>query len=417
MRQFIVVVCALLTVVPSAFADDDCTIKPVPAKYDYDCDDSLCTLTLNWKSAMEQGTLRIDSAFLKQEQEPRITPKTRLVLNIRGFNFLRYTLEFEIQEKTVDTYVLLERLWRQIFVLAPHMTRSTKRSTDGFVAAIFEWRAALADANKKLGDALEAAPKTPHLSESEIAPICRQRQAQEAELRRIDALRSKAVEELKTSDDVQNLAVFEASDKMHGELRARVQAFAQTERLIREGFTKTIPQKELGRIVTVTMRPKSVDGVSEAPLAAVQYFVESELAVSYHVGLVYSTIGNVDFEQVRTVSGADLFAKIKDDDGITELVAFLSARLFETGLVPVYGTIGTDFSEPGKRLYAGISIPVWKAFLTAGVVSASVKEGGNTILDQIVDRAGNVVQTRELFDTVRTRRQWSGVIGITFRPF
>jgi hypothetical protein len=124
----------------------------------------------------------------------------------------------------------------------------------------------------------------------------------------------------------------------------------------------------------------------------------------------------VKFEPVRSLSQADLFALVKENENTTTMLAMLGlGRTFVEDTFGVYASIGTDFAEPGDRLYVGASVQLFKRlFLTAGLLSATEEVGEQPVLDSV----GDALEARELFAAIRTHRNWkSGFGAITFRVF
>jgi hypothetical protein len=80
----------------------------------------------------------------------------------------------------------------------------------------------------------------------------------------------------------------------------------------------------------------------------------------------------------------------------------------------VLATIATDFSEPGNRMYLGVSVRfLRKVLVTGGAASASVTEGRNPVTEQLAE----LTDTRQLYGSLATRRQWKPFLGISFTVF
>lgn len=396
-----------------SYAAENCQESGVPSDAAWSCEGKVCTLTLDWTAAEKKGSYRVEK--LTKASNP-VTSDTTLVIDIRRFNFLQWGLELQIAETEIASYLFLEKLWKQALSFG-NLGIAGLPAADPYYTALRAWKKAINDANKTLDDELKKYPN-PGLTEPQVAAICAR---VDPTITDITALRNaqNAVWNLVAEPDAgQKFTIFETVEKTHDATVSRLQAFIDTARVIRDGMKKTIPQKKSGRIITATIKSRSISGAQEGKPVVVEYFVHSNLGLTYHVGLAYSQLGDVEFKQVRTLSGSDLFAKVKDDKDTTELAAYLSMPLTRSGFV-VYGTLGTDFRDPGKRIYAGVSVPlpIRKAMITAGIASGTVDEGDNAIVDKVVDQAGNVLGTRELFDTFQSRRQWKFQFGISFRPF
>jgi hypothetical protein len=77
----------------------------------------------------------------------------------------------------------------------------------------------------------------------------------------------------------------------------------------------------------------------------------------------------------------------------------------------ILATLGTDFKNPGDRLYAGGSVRFVGRFdVGLGVVSATVSEGVNPVVEQM----GAGLGSRELFSAVTRRRDWKPYFHVSF---
>src|SRR6185503_15358005 len=113
-------------------------------------------------------------------------------------------------------------------------------------------------------------------------------------------------------------------------------------------------------------------------------FVHSKFPVTFHAGYLYSSLKEVTFDQVRTIAGADLFQQVQNPQSVNTYAAFLSYQLLKGNMgqysTGVLATLGTDFKEPGSRLYVGGSLKLLsRVYIGAGVSSATVSEGVNPV--------------------------------------
>jgi hypothetical protein len=166
------------------------------------------------------------------------------------------------------------------------------------------------------------------------------------------------------------------------------------------------------------LTPKDQTQADGKPTTTTEYFVHSKLPVVFHGGYSYSKLRDVEFETVRSLDQTDLFSEIrKNTETLNTMVAFLSLgrSFFVEEKLGAFLSIGTDFSDPGDRLYVGVSGQFYKRFFfTVGKLNATVTEGENRVLE----RVGNATESRELFTALATRRDWSQwFYSVSFRVF
>jgi hypothetical protein len=360
--------------------------------------------------------LRIDDDWLKAQRQPRITEGTALTLKVVGANLLRYALKFETKEKVVDSYVDLEKLWRQVLTLVPD---SVLRADSGFVRAIKMWRAALVKHDSETTSFVA--------SFQELTLTCGERDAIRVQassvtnrLAQLEMLRREAVDAIEDSAD---FAVYDGTLAAHEATVNRLKTFETRGRAAADGFIRRVTFGVAGRIVTVTITMSDLASGSDAGVAeVVEFFVHSLLPVTFHAGYSYSSLDAFEFEQVRAAAGEDLFARINEGKTTSGFTAFLSYRVdgVELPLLrsDLFLSLGTDFTDPGKRLFIGATTRIQKLLLSAGIATASVRDADdNDRITDVVSGIGGVLGTRELFTRIRTTRQWQPFIALTFAPF
>ena len=391
-----------------------CTNRPVTLT----CAGNACQLVLPIIGA-PGCKLRIDDPWLRKVGQGRITEETSLRILVKDVNFLKYGLKFEQKEKVVESYVTLEKLWQQALSLMPE-ARAASRSLPSFPDAVKKWRVRIESADSRL---------TSFVSQYTTATLTSQQQdeiwkeaesidASDGPIATLESLRAEAWKALSASGD---FAVFDATATLHDATIGRLRAFQGRARLVKNGFPRRITFGESGTIVTVTMTLSDLVAGTEAGLTeTVEFFVHSTLPVTFHAGYSYSGIDDFEFQPVAATVGEDLFSQIKSDENTSSFTAFLSYRLGRTESTPlnsqVFATLGTDFKDPGKRLFFGASLRVKRVFVSGGVATASVKEGEDRLTDAIL-AAGEVLGTRELFGQIVTTRQWRPYVSVSFAPF
>ena len=75
----------------------------------------------------------------------KINSETFLTLHINNFNFFHYSLNYEVNEKKVEAYSSLEKLWKEIFGLLPITISSKEQKT------ITDWAKSIMQTDEILG--------------------------------------------------------------------------------------------------------------------------------------------------------------------------------------------------------------------------------------------------------------------------
>lgn len=372
------------------------------------CTAKHCELQIDWSQLPAENTYTVRS-----DASARVTDATSLALHVTNFNFLRYGIEVTVHERTIESYAYLNQLWQSVLLLGSARTEGFI-GDDAFVSALMQWREAVRTANRMVDRDLARYPSV-SLHPDDLARIDIDAAALRDEIATIENERAAVLAALRASTEVERIPYFDAADRDHTAVMERIDAFINTADLLHTGWTKTIDRRDAGRVVTVTLTPKNkITGADGKPVT-VEYFVNSSSPLYFHVGAAYNTVRDVEFAQVRTIAGNDLFEKVRDSSGTASLVAFVSypfgRRLFSNWIPAI--TLGTDVAKPGDHLYAGVSMPYQRFVASIGVISASQNEPGNAIVEQIANSTG----TRVLYDAFRSRHVWKPTIAITVKPF
>jgi hypothetical protein len=381
----------------------------------YKCSSGVCELDL--EIVGKPGCrLRIDDAWLRTHQQPRITEATSLKVRVVGANLLRYALKFETKEKVVDSYVDLEQLWRQVLTFIPD---SVQRSRADRATPIGAWRLALAEEDSDVSafiarfNGLTLTCGERELIALEVAKIPER-------FRKLERVRKEAFDEAAASGD---FTAYDSTMRIHEAVVGRLKSFETRGAVAAGGFFRRVTFGEAGRIVTLTITMTDLAAGTDAGVAEiVEFFVHSTLPVTFHAGYSYSSLDAFEFERVAAATGEDLFAKINEGKGLSGFTAFLSYRIGNPERAPLrsefFATLGTDLSDPGKHLFVGASARVKKVFVSGGIATAAVRDAndGDKIND-VVGAVGNILGTRELFTRIHTTRQWRPFIAVSFAPF
>ena len=413
----VAVIVLVLFAATSVFAQGTAPAACSGREVSFDCSKGACELVIEIVGT-PGCRLRIDDAWLKTQNQPRITEETALRVRIVGANLLKYGLKFETKEKVVDSYVELEKLWRQVLTLAPSL-RSRAAPPSEFVEAVKVWREEL---EKHDGEVAEfvAGFKGLTLACGERDAIKAESEKVKDRLAELELSRETAAKLIAKAED---FTVYDKTLEVHEATVGRLRSFAIRGAMAADGVTQRVTFGAAGRIVTFTVTMSDLitakdPGVTEV----VEFFVHSTLPVTFHAGYSYSTLNSFEFESVAAAAGEDLFAQINDETNTSGFTAFLSYRLGRAAATPgrreLFLTLGTDFKDPGKRIFIGATTRIKKVLLSGGIATAAVREANDEdkVTDVITD-LGDILGTRELFTTIHTTRQWRPFVAITFAPF
>ncbi|MEO6223828.1 MAG: hypothetical protein ABIP90_11310 [Vicinamibacterales bacterium] len=367
--------------------------------------------------------------------EIRIDERKGVSVTVKHFNFLHYTLTQSVETVQVETYVGLDKLWKQIF---------------GFVGTVnpaqsFEALSALEEAMAQLrytaGNIDEAltielrAFKTPGVSQDQRATLTKLSAAIDAvhDCPQTTAMNLTCARTLLTDARVavdkaiaggqltfDRMAKFDLLRADYNALLDRLTVFQDAVHLIVNGVIKQVSKYKAGTVVTVTFTPVArTPAVAVAPPPfSVEYVSHSRLPLAYHMGYSFSRLKQVDVKTVRALSGQDLFSEVKTGKNTGAMAAFLGYELYsrDRNGEPKFGVVfdlGTDLTKVGDRLYAGLSLRWGRAFIGGGVMGGTITSGVNRVADPISAALGS----RELFAEVASKRAWAGYGAITLRVF
>ena len=358
----------------------------------------------------------------KELKGVRIDERDRVSIRLKHFNFVNFGAEYTIEKTVIEAYVTLNTLWSQALGLGRPLVAASPKAgpcPEGatFEQCVVDWMWASILTSRRLNEATDRHKSHVTLNEAaiknDVIPDSNVIQTLRAQLIQVqsDTLTRKpgSVQEIQWYNEVQT-----AHDKLIGQ----IDAYLRLAELTVSGQTKNIDRQQAGTLVTVKITGTNPLGNPAGQPVEIQYFVHSKYPVTFHAGYLYSSLKEVKFEQVRTTAGADLFQQVQDPSSVNTYAAFLSYRLWSGNMgrhgTGILATLGTDFQNPGDRLYAGGSVKFLSRFYVGvGVVSATVSEGVNPVVEQI----GTGLGTRELFSAVTTRRDWKPYFHVSFGVF
>jgi hypothetical protein len=361
----------------------------------------------------------IDGPETKELKGVRIDERDRVAIALRHFNFVNFGAEYTIEKTVIEAYVTLNTLWSQALGLGPTLRAASAGNvpcpTDAtFEQCVVDWMWALVLTNRSLERATGLHKDRVALDDAMITTLTTE--ADGIRNLRAQLLRLQAETLTRKPESMQEIEWYKQVQAAHDKLMAQIDAFAVLAELTRKGQIKNVDKQAAGTLVTVRITAKNAVG-NPASKVEIQYFVHSRYPLTFHGGYLYSSFKEVKFEQVRTVAGADLFAQVQQPSSVSTYAAFLSYEIVGTNTgrykTGVLATLGTDFKDPGKRLFIGGSVRLLsRVFVGGGVVSAKATEGVNPVVEQIGSQLA-----RELFGTLTTRREWKPFFHVSFGVF
>jgi hypothetical protein len=362
-------------------------------------------ILIAWSSSIDTTTLEDSIRRL------RINGDDSVSVRVTQFNFLHYSLELTIEERTIESYVLLERLWSPIFKLAAPFEAA---GVPPFETAIVTWRRALAGSDSKLAEFMKTYAGSVALTPAQCETIG-QNQASlgSAPMESLEGLRREALDLAETSGQ---LDLYERVLAQHNAVMARLAAFVAAADLVVNGKTFPIGKKKAGTVVSLTLAPVDARDARAAEPLETSYFVRSTWPLMLHVGYAASRLKDLEFDRVRSTSGSDLFLSTKDDQSRQSLATFMSYEFWRWGPTNDLGlsaTLGTSFQEPAANLFVGGGFRAHRFVLTLGTSGSGVKTAEGRVLDGVAGAAGQ----RELYAAVTTKQRWATFAAVSIRVF
>ena len=239
-------------------------------------------------------------------------------------------------------------------------------------------------------------------------------EARDETIGELEEARGHALRLAATNDDFD---IYERIEPRHDAVVGRLKAFVKAAGLVANGQYHVVGKKSAGTKVALSLTALDGDEVVQAEPLRVTYLVRSKNPLVFHVGYTYSTLKNVEFNQVRALAGQDLFSLVNNEERTDDFAANLSYTLWSAGASGQFkfmGTLGTGMKDPGSQLYVGASALIFNyVIVTGGAVSSLVTEGGS----KLVENLGAALGTRELFATISRRRDWAPFVGVSFRVY
>lgn len=368
--------------------------------------------------------------------QKKISDRDRVEVCIQHFNFLRYTLKFDISETRSESYGYLATLWASIASpdLAGILATGQEQPAEDELLARLQalYRTAL-ETDRAVADATRPYLAT-GLTDTEVDRLLLARGDESASPPMMTGVVAKLNRLRAASSELEALILSPAAVSSFGaifaerkEIYEKVTTFAAAASARAEVFlalsaktigieVKKIGKRQPGTRVTFTI--VAVDGSgSTTPVEDVSYFVQTNMPLVAHGGMAFSTLKDVSFDKVKragTFGEADFFQQRTDENNSRTLTAFLGWQFLglngdatDDGRKSRYGaalSLGTDVRQPGKRVFIGPSLFFFnRLVVTAGPVLGKEARGEDDTLEPNVFRIVRERPTTKWFFSVSTK--------------
>jgi hypothetical protein len=345
--------------------------------------------------------------------QPRITNRDRVEVCVEHFNFLRYTLTFDVAEEKSEAYAYLTQLWTSVLspslagligALAAPQPGAPRTPQEEFLLQLQTIYALANELDHTVGAEIARYPRT-GLDAQEAGALGTARGRVTGSL----AVLNKAYADLQTMllDPRQTAQfasaiggsnrVYEAVTALYAAVVKRADSFLRLSEKTVGVEVRKVGTRTAGTRVTLTLSA-AADASAKTPMADVHYFVETTMPLVVHGGMAFSRLDDVSFEKVKRASSfseEDLFQQKSADANTRALSLFLAWQFWSRAgtaagsaeRVGVLFSIGTDLRAPGKTIFAGPSLALFnRVVLTAGATLGRESKGEAVTLEPDVFR-------------------------------
>lgn len=388
-----------------------------------------------------------------QVDEPsnvRFTSTDRVDVQVMHLNFFRYTLSFNVQEETSESYQYLSKLWNSVLgvgfgsllgALEPEaeLPRSRADQERAFVnnlRAVLRYAEAL---DTKITRAIGVHRK-PGLNPAEVVQLrtnlgsgtmsCTEPSWTSGEdpllgspVAPLSGCVTEKFNELErgvhTNSDQFAVAMnkfgelYEHAKRAYAEVYARADQFQALATKTLGTETRKVGKRDVGVRLTLTLSAVDASG-SKSPIGDVSYVVESRMPFVVHGGLALARLDDVTFEKVKRASQFsedDVFQKKTDEADSRNFTMFMGWRLGgvggsqpNTNWLSALISLGTDIDAPGKKVYVAPTVMFFNRFAVSyGAVLGKEQEGQQQTLEPDVFRIIKAKPSVAQFLSITTR--------------
>ncbi len=329
--------------------------------------------------------------------DKKITSGDEVVVRVRNFNFLQYSLSVDVNEQEVASYQYLEKLWASILTPGAGSLFELLRST-GQMAPTSASDSLFARCRRTYTYAMRL--------DTRISAARASVNGIDIDDKELSALRS-AGDDVKDKRKLLHETYVSLQSEVEkdfssafGALRAYVDVAEQAYKTVipkadlfleladrsTKAFDKSLGKRDSGKLVRVSVKAFNEAGI-DTTLCEFSYLVQSQWPLIVHAGLSGSTLDDVSFEKVQRVSNAgpeDFFQKTSDEDWTADAILMAGWPIYAHVGTPsddeknewgVLISLGTSLSEPGKKILLCPSF-YWRRLIgSVGAVMAKKVEG------------------------------------------
>lgn len=355
------------------------------------CGDRVST-TARFTVRFEEGEWRTTPPI-----ETRITDRDRVDVCIEHFNFLRYTLKFDVAEQRSESYGYLAKLWSSI--LSPSLAGVLAEGAPGTPAAdpLLQKLQTLYALSLDTDAAIAAAARSytaTGLTAAQAASLARARGSETTQPKtgiagQVEVLGRARADLQSFLLNPANTAAFAA---IYGERREMYRAITELHAAVSERAeiflrlsakaigieVKRVGKRQPGTRVTFTVVALDEAG-GVTPVDEVGYFVQSTMPLVVHGGVSFSGLRDLAFDKVKragTFGEEELFQQQGSTAGSIDYTLFLGWQLYGSNddvtgdrrqsRVGAAFSLGTDVRSPGRRIFAGPSVLLFSRIVVSG---------------------------------------------------
>ncbi len=358
----------------------------------------------------------------------RISDRDRVEVCVEHFNFLRYTLTFDVAVQQSEAYSYLTKLWGSILNPLSGLPLATPAvAGPGDLVGALQ---TLYRLSRELDGAVAAATR-PYaktgLTPVQAAGLAAERGDETAKTGiagKLDVTRNafRALDNLILNDQQAFADVHGSRREMHQSVVDLYRAVDERAQIFLRLSAKTIGveirpvgKRDAGTRVTFTLAAAD-ESAAVTPMDDVTYSVQSTMPLVAHGGLSFAGLRDVTFEKVKrsaTFGEQELFQQQTDASTSTGYTLFLGWQFYgsadaetntRSSRVGAAFSIGTDINKPGKRVFAGPSLMVFnRLVLTGGLVFGKEAEGQDETLEPSLFRVVRQEPKGSWFFSLSTR--------------
>jgi hypothetical protein len=351
-------------------------------------------------------------------KETRIADHDRVEVCVEHFNYLRFSLKFDIAEQRVESYGYLTKLWSSL--VAPTITGvlgAAPGAPEDLEDTLRKLYKAARELDARVGE-ITAQYRDTGLTRSQATDLSIDRDAGRPATASAPAKRSVAALlrdlgaayqklQLLVQDDrdafikaySDRQEMYRAVTAYHEAVNDRAQIFMRLSARTIGIEIKRVGKRDAGTRVTFTLTATDESGAS-TPVDEVSYFVQSTMPLVAHAGIAFSGLNDVTFSKVKragTFGEEELFQRTTNGSESTAFTLFLGWQFFSArndaeenkwkSKIGAAFSLGTDIQHPGKRIFAGPSLLLFnRIVLSGGVVVGNEVEGQNDTFEPNVFR-------------------------------